>query len=357
MRAHLEALPKYRPGRAPADGGQTDFVQLASNESPFGPLDSVRAAMAAQLDEVNRYPDFAGTQLVTALAGLLNVPQDAVAVGTGSSALIRDLIWAFAGRGDEVVFADPSFPLYRNVTIATGAVPVTVPLSEHRHDLAAMAARVTDRTRVVLVCTPNNPTGTVAGAEELRSFVNALPDHVLVVVDEAYREYVDDPTAADGVALAAQHPNVVALRTFSKAYGLAGLRVGYLVGAPQIVDLVRRLGIPFGVSALAQAAALASLTSTAREELHERVTAVVRERERVHAFLEATGFSLPRSHANFLYLPVGSLSARFAAACQERGVLVRPCPEGALRVTIGTAAENDQFLKAAVDVSPSVGAR
>ncbi len=352
LRPELDALVAYKPGRSPADLardlGLDAAVKLASNESAYGPLPSVRALIADATADINRYPDMAATDLIAALGRRYSVSPDRVAVGCGSVGLYQQLIAALAGPGDEVIYAWRSFEVYPILVRISGATGVAVPLHNATHDLAAMARAGTSRTRMVFVCNPNNPTGTAVHRAGLERFLDAVPDDVLVVLDEAYREFVQDPRVPDGLEYAAQRDNVLVLRTMSKAYGLAGLRVGYCVGPPQVTEALRKVQLPFTVSSVAQAAALASLA--AEDELLARVRRTIAERERVQEALRALGVNVPTTQANFVWLPLGDAAAAFGAACEERGVIVRPFAGDGVRVTVGTPAENDMFLAIAGDV-------
>jgi histidinol-phosphate aminotransferase len=281
--------------------------------------------------------------LYAALADRLGVPQERFAAGTGSVAVLYHLLQAFCEPGDEVVYAWRSFEAYPIAVSAVGAVSVQVPvLDDGRHDLAAMSAAVTDRTRVLVVCTPNNPTGPAVTDAELRELVEQVPEHVLVVVDEAYREFVRADDQVDGLALQAAHANVASMRTFAKAYGLAGFRVGYLVAHPEVAGAVRACALPFGVSSVAQAAAVASLA--AERELFTRVEAIVEERDRVVQRLVEQGWSFPDPQGNFVWLPLGDRTAEFVAAAEEAGITVRPFAGEGVRVSIGEPAANDVLL-------------
>jgi histidinol-phosphate aminotransferase len=283
------------------------------------------------------------TALYAALAERLGVPLERLAAGTGSVAVLYHLLQAFCETGDEVVYAWRSFEAYPIAASATGAVSVQVPVTnDGRHDLEAMAARITDRTKAVIVCTPNNPTGPSVSDSDLRELVGQVPEHVLVVVDEAYREFVRAEDPVDALPLLAAHPNVVVMRTFAKAYGLAGLRVGYLVGHPEVAAAVRACSLPFGVSSLAQAAAVASLAAEA--ELFERVDAIVAERDRVRAALTDQGWVFPEPQGNFVWLPLFERTAEFVAAAEQAGVTVRPFAGEGVRVSIGEPAANDLLL-------------
>ena len=350
FRAALDSLPSYTPGHTVPGA-----IKLASNEVPFPMLAQVSAAITAALDDsdpaagIHRYPDNGATALVAELATELRVDQDRVVTGCGSVALCQQLIQAVAGPGDEIIFGWRSFEAYPIVTGIVGAVPVRVPVTgQHRLDLPAMAAAVTPATRLMFVCTPNNPTGTAVTRAELETLLDAVPDRVLVVVDEAYREFDTGPDSPDGVEIAGRRSNVVALRTLSKAYGLAGLRVGYAVGDPQTVVALRKVAIPFAVTSLAQTAAVAALQ--ARPELEPRWAQVIAERGRVSAILRDADFEVPESQGNFVWLPLGLRSAEFADHCERHGVIVRAFADehGGVRITIGRPAENDTFLAAAM---------
>lgn len=340
-RPDLVSIPSYVPGRS-----FPGAIKLASNETTVGPLPSVRDAIAEAAYSVHRYPDNMAAVLIGALAERLGVEPENIAVGNGSVSLCQELVLSACNDGDEVVFSWRSFEAYPVVTAVAGAKPVSVPNTpEHGHDLDAMLAAITDRTRVVFVCNPNNPTGALLGRAELERFIDAVPPQVLVALDEAYFEYTrPKPGAelADGVVLAAGRPNVVVLRTFSKAYGLAGLRVGYLVGDPSVIKVLNKVHTPFSVSSLAQQAAIASLA--AADERLARTDSVLAERDRVRTGLVDAGYPVPESYANFVWLPLGDRSAAFAEACAEAGVLVRPYADDGVRVTIGDPHENDAFL-------------
>ena len=284
LREALDRLPAYVAGRPPsAAAGLTPF-KMSSNENHHDPLPGVLEAVAEAARDVNRYPDPWSSRLVDALAERYDVPREHLALGTGSVGLLQQVVQITSGPGDEVVYAWRSFEAYPIMTIIAGATPVQVPLlADETHDLDAMADAITDRTRLVLVCTPNNPTGTVVKQAALDRFLDRVPDDVLVVVDEAYVEFVRDGDAVRGLDTYRERDNVAVLRTFSKAYGLAGLRVGMAVAHPRVATALRQVQVPFGVSSLAQAAALASLA--AEDELLARVDAIVSERDRVESCL------------------------------------------------------------------------
>jgi histidinol-phosphate aminotransferase len=346
LRPSLDSIAAYVPGKAAQGVEGRPAYKLSSNENPYPPLPAVQAVVEQAVASMNRYPDMFATALVEAIAEHHGVPAEWVATGTGSVGVLGQLVAATCSEGDEVVFAWHSFEAYPIVVRAGGATPVPVPLTDGaRHDLGAMAAAVTDRTRLVLVCTPNNPTGTCVHADELDRLLAAVPSDVLVVIDEAYTEFVRDPQAPDAVLLLRAHPNVAVLRTFSKAYGLAGLRVGYALAHPPVAAALRKTAVPFGVSGLAQDAAIASLG--ARDQLLERVEALVRERERVVAALTSQGWRLPVSEANFVWFDVGEHALELAAACEEAGVVVRPFAGDGVRASIGEVEGNDALIAAA----------
>ncbi|EIE97207.1 histidinol-phosphate transaminase [Saccharomonospora glauca] len=340
-RADLAALPAYVPGRTVPGA-----IKLASNEVPGGPLPSVADAIAKASGEINRYPDMGAWALVERLAGEFDVPTSRIAVGCGSVSLCQQFVQALCAPGDEVLFAWRSFEAYPIVTQVGNATPVRVPLtSSHTHDLDAMLAAITPRTRLVFVCNPNNPTGTAVRRAELTRFLDAVPSDVVVVLDEAYREFVTDPEVPDGLEFARTRPNVAVLRTFSKAYGLAGLRVGYAVAADEVIEAVRKVYVAFSVNALAQTAALASLD--AKDELLARCADIVAERTRVRDALLDLGYEVPETLANFVWLPLGERTTAFAEHALAHKVVVRPFTGEGARVTIGTREENDTFLEAA----------
>ncbi|HUD79298.1 MAG TPA: histidinol-phosphate transaminase [Streptosporangiaceae bacterium] len=344
FRQVLGQFAGYKPGRAPTlTGGRT--FKLSSNESPYDPLPSVEAVIADAGRYVNRYPDNAAAALTEAIADRFGVPPADVAVGCGSVGIAQQLLEAVGEPGAEVMYAWRSFEAYPYLTDLSGATSVRVPLRDYGHDLPAMAAAITDRTRLIFVCTPNNPTGTAVRRGELTQFLDQVPADCLVVIDEAYVQYVRDPDVPDGLSLYAGRPNVAVLRTFSKAYGLAGLRVGYLIGHEPVAQAVRKTMLPFTVNSLAQAAAIASLAAEA--ELLERVELVVKERDRVRHELLGQGWSVPPTEANFVWLPLGDRSEDFAAACDAAGVSVRPYAPDGVRVTIADPEANDAFLAAA----------
>ncbi len=340
---HVREIPPYVPGKPPVASAGLTTYKLSSNENPYPPLPSVRATAEQAVTAMNRYPDMGCSALYDALATKHGVGTGQLAAGTGSVALIYHLLTAYCGSGDEVVHAWRSFEAYPIAITAAGATGVKVPVTaDGRHDLPAMTAAMTERTKVVLLCTPNNPTGPALTHAETADFIAGVPDDVLVVVDEAYVEFVRMADPVDGLALLRDHPNVVLLRTFSKAYGLAGLRVGYAVAAPEVAAALRAVALPFGVSSVAQAAAVASLA--AEDELLARVDALVGERDRLVAGIAAAGWTVPEPQGNFVWLDLPQTDA-FAAAAGEAGLAVRPFAGEGVRVSVGEPEATDRLVE------------
>ncbi|HEY4270286.1 MAG TPA: histidinol-phosphate transaminase [Galbitalea sp.] len=342
LRPDIEALAPYRQGKPAA----ADAFKLSSNENPFDPLPAVSLAIAGA--SVNRYPEASATALRERLAERHGLTVGQVQVGAGSVAVLAQLILAASAPGDEVVYSWRSFEAYPGLVTVAGATSIAVPnTADHRHDLDAMAAAITEKTRVVIVCSPNNPTSTIVTRDEFDSFMARVPESVLVVLDEAYIEFVTDPSAVRGIPLLGKYPNLVVLRTFSKAYGLAGLRIGYAVGPEYVMDAARSAAIPLSVIEFAQVAAIASLDN--EDQLLERVNRIAVLRDQVWQSLIDQGWDVPRPHGNFVWLPTGPVTAAAADVFADHGVIVRPLGEG-LRVTIGEAGSVDKLLRAAAEV-------
>ncbi|MEW6582649.1 MAG: histidinol-phosphate transaminase [Actinomycetota bacterium] len=357
----LDAIPRYEPGLTTAEVlaryGLESAVKLASNESPYPPLPEVERVVRDAVGGLSRYPDGAARALRRALAEQHGVGPEQVVIGNGSCELILLAGQALLDPGTTVVHAEPSFALYPHLAAAAGAEAVTVPLAgDGGHDLDAIAAHVDERTRLVIVCNPNNPTGVYRTPEEIERFLDLVPDDVAVLVDEAYYDFVDRPDAGRTMTLARHRANLLVTRTFSKAHGLCGLRVGYAVGGAGWIAALDKVRQPFNTNTLAQAAALESIRHPA--ELARRVAETVAERRRVQQGLTAQNVPFTPSHANFILLTPGSGASADGPAVHEallrRGVIVREggalgCP-GRLRVTIGTPVENTTFLAALADV-------
>jgi histidinol-phosphate aminotransferase len=330
----MAKLPTYKAGKKvePVDG--LAAYKLSSNEIAHSPLPSVVAAIVDAATEINRYPDPFTTKLNQALADKFSIPIDQIATGTGSVGVCQQIIQAVAGAGDEVIYAWRSFEAYPIITTIAGAINVQVPLTDGGlHDLDAMLNAITPKTRVIFVCTPNNPTGGIVTQQQINGFLAKVPKDILVVIDEAYVEFNRDENAIDGIATMKANSNVGVLRTFSKAYGLAGLRVGYFVGPKNVADAVRKTAVPFGVSNIAQVAAVSSLEHEA--ELFERVEEVIAERLWFESELTQLGFKLPVSQANFVWLPLGDLTDEFTKRSEGIAVSIRPFPGEGVRISIG----------------------
>jgi histidinol-phosphate aminotransferase len=343
LRAEIESILPYRQGKS----APIDAFKLSSNENPFEPLPAVWDAIMAS--SINRYPDGGSTDLRGRIAGKFGRSPVQVQVGAGSVAILAQLISAAAAPGDNVVYPWRSFEAYPGLVAVAGADSVTVPnLPDHRHNLAAMAAAVTDRTRAVIVCSPNNPTGTIVTAQEFDEFMAAVPESLLVILDEAYAEFVTDPMVVNGPSLLDRYPNLVVLRTFSKAYGLAGLRIGYALGAEYLMDAARATAIPLSVIEPAQRAAIVSLDN--EEELLERVQTISRLRDHVWSAVVDQGWEVPRPHGNFLWFPTGAQTEWAASVFSEHGIIGRALGLDGVRVTVGEAAAVEKLLKASKEV-------
>lgn len=351
-RPALDALPVYKPGKAAIQAeeehGIKDAIKLASNENPYAPVPTVQAAIVDAISGVNRYADHRASGVRDALANWLNVTPDQVTVGCGSVGLLQQLALAYLDPGDEVVYPWISFEAYPIAVKTMGGVPVTVPLVDHEFDLDAVAAAVTDRTKIVMLATPNNPTGTAVSTEAIAEMLAKIPDDVLVLVDEAYREFAD-PAFGDPVQdLVGRFDNVVVSRTFSKAYGLAGLRCGYAVGHPEVITNLDKVLVAFAVNAAAQAGAIAALESL--DEIQPKIDLLLAERTRIVDALTAAGWSLPDAQANFVFLATGERTDELYLHLEKRGIVTRPFTGVGIRVTVGSPDQNDRFLSALAEV-------
>ena len=354
VRPVFDTLPSYAAGKPPAPVEGLTRYKLSSNENPLGPVPEV-ARVLAEFDAVHRYPDPLSTALRTALAGQLGVDAEDIVTGAGSLGALNQILKTFAGVNadgvqDEVIYAWRSFEAYPILVGIMGARSVQVPnLPNGAHDLDAMAAAVTDRTRLILVCTPNNPTGPAVTESQIRSFLAKVPATVPVVIDEAYFEFCaassipeGEEPPLNGLDIYRDYPNVIILRTFSKAQGLAGLRVGYSISHPQITRHLRVAATPFAVSALAERAAVASIEH--QEAVMERVRHIVAERERVTARLRELGYEFPSTYANFVWLPLGERTGEFVDLMDRNALSVRAFGSEGVRVSIGEVEANDRFL-------------
>ena len=353
-RSVVADLPAYRPGKgaaqAEAEHGITNAIKLASNENPAPPLDPIVQAVTGAAHEVNRYADHRATAVREALADRLGLDPSMVTVGSGSAGILQQLAFSYIDPGDDVVYPWRSFEVYPVFTQLMNGRSVRVPLaSDLGFDVDALAAAVTAETKLVFLATPNNPTGVATTTTELRRLLEQVSLGTIVCIDEAYREFVD-PGFGDPVSeLVPEFPNVIVTRTFSKAHGLAGLRLGYAVGHPDVVATVDKTMLPFTVNALAQAAALAALDHEA--EIAAQVSAILAERARVEVELAAAGWPLPNHQGNFVWLALGERTDDVATGLERSGVVIRPFSGEGIRVTIGTPAENDRFLSTLAEVA------
>jgi histidinol-phosphate aminotransferase len=340
----IDTLPSYKQGKpAPHIAGRRSF-KISSNENPYNPLPSVQQAIADQaLGSINRYPDMRGWKVVERLAQETGVSVENIQLGCGSTEVITQLVNLVAGKGDEVVYPWRSFEAYPIIVTTAGATSVQVPLTaEGTHDIDAMIAAVNEHTRLVIVNNPNNPTSTSVDDADVRRLLAAIPDDVLVLIDEAYVQFNTDAQTCVGMDLFREYPNVVVAQTFSKAYGLAGLRIGYAIGPQDVIESMRKVALPFGVSAAAQTAAVASID--AYDELAERVDALVAERERIIAELRGQGWRIPEPNANFFWLQLGEGTDAMARYFEEEGLSVRVFSGEGIRITIGEREANDLVI-------------
>jgi histidinol-phosphate aminotransferase len=346
-------MPSYRPGKgaaqAEAEHGITNAIKLASNENPLPPIQAIVDAVSAAATGANRYADHRATAVRERLSTWLGVDVDSITVGSGSVGLLQQLFLTYVDPGDEVVYPWRSFEVYPVYTQLMAGTAITTPLNAaHAFDLDAVAAAVTERTKLVLLATPNNPTGTAVSTADLAALVDGISPTTIVVIDEAYREFLD-PAFGDPVRdLVPRYPNVIVTRTFSKAQGLAGIRAGYAIGHPEVITAIDKTLFPFAVSALAQVAAIAAVD--AADEIGVRVNAILSERARVIAELVATGWQLPDAQANFVYLPIGERTDEVYLGLERRGVVTRPFSNEGIRVTVSTPEENDRFLRTLAEV-------
>ncbi|MBI3804746.1 MAG: histidinol-phosphate transaminase [Nitrospirae bacterium] len=352
----IAGITPYPPGKPmeelERELGISGSIKLASNENPLGPSSKAVSAIKKGLESVQRYPDGAGHYLREALARKWKVDPGQVIIGNGSNEIIELLIRTFILPGDEAIMADPSFSLYRLVVTSGHGKPVQVPLKEGRHDLPEMARAITPKTKLIFICNPNNPTGTIVRKREVARFLLRVPKRILVVFDEAYAEYATDPEFPQTIDLLRAGASALFLRTFSKVYGLAGLRIGYGVGPSEVIDYMNRVRQPFNTNLPAQQGALAALTDEAHLSKSLRIN-----REGKEYLLQAFGAmgisSLP-SETNFIYFDLGgddpSIGKRVYTALLHKGVIIRHLAGSHLRITIGLPGENRRFIKSLREV-------
>jgi histidinol-phosphate aminotransferase len=343
--SHIQNIPAYKPGKSSVAGWGGPLYKLSSNENPYPPLPSVLEVIAEAASHIERYPNMAVPELRGKLAERLGVNYEDLAFGSGSVEVAGQLIRAFAGAGDEVIYAWRSFEAYPILVRGAGATPVEVPLTaDHRHDLPAMLKAISPATKVIFICTPNNPTGTAVEHDELRVFLRGVPSNVLVVIDEAYVHFQTDPKAARGLELYREFDNVAVLHTFSKAYGLAGLRLGYAVAREDVRDGLEKVALPFGVTDIAQAAGVKSLE--VESELQERIDVLVAERDALETYLATTDWNAPLSQANFVWLPAGAQTDALQEHLMSRGIIGRAFSGDGIRISIGSPEANAELIVA-----------
>lgn len=345
LRKNLVALKPYVPGK-PIEAlerelGIKNASKIASNENPLGPSPKVIEAIEKAIGKLSRYPDGAAHNLTQALSKYLGTTPDRIMIGNGSNELLVILGQMVLNPGDEVLFAEPTFVVYSLVAQLFEAVPKIIPLKNDTHDLPAFANRLTSKTRLVFICNPNNPTGTFVPLLAVEAFLKICPPDVLVVLDEAYHEYVEEKTYFDSLKLLEQYPNLVVLRTFSKVFGLAGLRVGYGIAHPEIANLYQKTRQPFNINSLAMAGAEAALQDVSHIE--KVITLNKAMREKIYDRLIHLGLKPVRSQANFVYFNIRNAQSIYKQLL-EKGVIVRPMGSESLRVTTGTLEETNKFL-------------
>ncbi|MBX3128628.1 MAG: histidinol-phosphate transaminase [Polyangiaceae bacterium] len=349
----IESLVPYEAGKPveelARELGVADAVKLASNENPLGPSPRALDAVRQALPDLHRYPDAATYALREKLAAVHGVAMNEVLPGNGSNELIELFIRTFTTSADHVVFAEPSFVVYKLACLAHGVPFSAVPLRDFTHDLEAMAAKVNDKTRLVFVANPNNPTGTHVGRAAVSRLLRELPPQVIVVMDEAYLQYAEAADYPDCLQLRGERERLVVLRTFSKVYGLAALRVGYAVAPAQLVDYVNRVRAPFNVGTLGQVAALAALEDHEHVERSRRLNA--EQRRRLEVELGRLPLTVVPSQANFVFVDARRPGRELYEALLRKGVIVRPLGDSTfLRITVGSAAQNDRLLTALAEV-------
>lgn len=347
----IVGLPVYQPGKPVEDVkrelGLSEVIKLASNENPYGTSNAVKAAIHQELEQLSIYPDGAAVGLTQALSEYLGVNPNQIIFGCGSDEIIALINRAFILPGDETVMADQTFSVYKSNADIEGAKSIEVPLKDGVHDLEAMLAEIGERTKIVWVCNPNNPTGTIVGESELARFLDRVPKHVLVVLDEAYAEYVTDASYPDGISLLAKYNNVVVLRTFSKIYGLASLRIGYGVGAPEVIKLINQVREPFNTSRFGQAAALAALAD--QDFVKECQTKNAEGIRYLYGQLDRLGLEYFPAHGNFVFINTKQSGAELFEKLMKLGIIIRAGfgkYPSYIRVTVGTKEQNEKFIQA-----------
>jgi histidinol-phosphate aminotransferase len=343
---NIRSISPYIPGKpieeVERELGISNSIKLASNENPLGPSPKAIAAIKKAVEGLNRYPDGSGVYLSRALAGKYEVDLGQIVLGNGSNELIELVIRTFVQPGDEIISADPSFVVYTMITQAAGGTNIIVPCKDMRHDLDSMAGRITPKTRIVFIANPNNPTGTMNSKAEMDRFMDRVPDHVIVAVDEAYFEYVTHADYPDSLDYLKTGRNVLALRTFSKIYGLAGLRIGYGITTPEIAELMNKVRQPFNTNALAQVGALAALTD--RKHVEKSIAINNEGKQFLYQTFQRLGIPFIPTEANFIMFETKLDGKELYETLLKQGVIIRSMGGNRLRVTIGMPEENARFV-------------
>ncbi|MED5017721.1 histidinol-phosphate transaminase [Paenibacillus chibensis] len=350
-KSHIVNLPVYQPGKPIEDVkrelGLDEVIKLASNENPYGASPKAKEAILGELENISIYPDGGAVELTADLASFLGVNTNQIIFGCGSDEIIALLTRAFFVPGDETIMADQTFSVYKSNADIEGAVSIEVPLVNGTHDLDAMLAKVNDRTKIIWVCNPNNPTGTILPEAELTAFLDKVPAHVMVVLDEAYCEYVTDPSYPNSIPYLAKYPNVVILRTFSKIYGLASLRIGYGIGQPEVIKLINQVREPFNTTRVAQAAAKAALKD--QEYIDSCRTANSNGIVQLQGEFDRLGLEYFPAHGNFIMVDVRKPAGEIFEALLRKGVIIRAGHHKYpthIRVTVGSQEQNKAFIHA-----------
>jgi histidinol-phosphate aminotransferase len=343
---NIKNITPYVPGKPieelERELGISGSIKLASNENPLGPSPKAMAAIKKAVEGLNRYPDGSGFYLSQALAKKYGVDISQIILGNGSNELIELVVRTFVRSGDEIISADPSFVVYKMITQAADGTNVIVPCRDMRHDLDAMAERITQKTRIVFIANPNNPTGTMNSKAEMDRFMDRVPDHVIVAVDEAYFEYVTHAEYPDSLDYLKDGKNILALRTFSKIYGLAGLRIGYGITTAAIAEMMNKVRQPFNTNSLAQAGALAALAD--RKHVEKSVAINNEGKQYLYQSFQQLGISYIPTETNFIMFETQMDSRDLYGALLKTGVIIRPMGPKRLRVTIGLPEENKRFI-------------
>jgi len=344
---NIKNITPYVPGKPieelERELGISGSIKLASNENPLGPSPKAIAAIKKAVEGLNRYPDGSGFYLSQALAKMYGVDINQIILGNGSNELIELVVRTFVQPGDEIISADPSFVVYRMITQAAGGTNVIVPCRDMRHDLEAMAEQITPKTRIVFIANPNNPSGTMNSKTEMDRFMDRVPDHLVVAVDEAYFEYVTHADYPDSLDSLKAGKNVLALRTFSKIYGLAGLRIGYGITTPEIAELMNKVRQPFNTNSLAQVGALAALAD--RKHVEKSIAINNEGKQFLYQTFQRLSISYIPTEANFIMFETRLDGRELYTALLKLGVIIRPMGGNRLRVTIGLPEENARFVR------------